>query len=144
MEPPSPFHSYSDIEMTETTQKHRALVADDDPIFTSMVAECLDGSFETTIVDNGAAALDLIEQRNFELAIIDLDMPRIDGFRLLGLLSGRTVPSKFAILVITGSRSSIDREEARRLGADGFLTKPVDWARLPDLVRSLIAAKTAR
>lgn len=118
---------------------HRILAADDDRVFTMLASSCLDSAgFTTTVVATGADAMEMLCCEAFDLAILDLDMPRIDGFRLLGLIQGQRSLDDLAILVISSSRTPSDRQEALRLGADAFLSKPVDWAGLPGIVARLI------
>jgi CheY-like chemotaxis protein len=127
--------------MVRNLIRQHVLVADDDLVFSQLVAACLAQEFATTVVGNGADALQLLERQKFDLAIVDLDMPRVDGFRLLGLVRGHLCLTKLALLVITSSRLAHDHGEAIRLGADAFLTKPVDWTAFPALVRGIIDAK---
>jgi CheY-like chemotaxis protein len=131
--------------MTAVYPPARVLVADDDPLSAGMAAACLGApDFMTTIVGTGADALELLHLERFDIALIDLDMPGIDGFRLMGLIKGRPGLIGMALLVVTCSRSTKDREEALRLGADGFLSKPVDWTTLPETVARLIDARHDR
>ncbi len=110
----------------------RALVVDDDPIFTTMAYSCLAAAgFETDTAGDGAEALALLEVGQFDIALIDLSMPRIDGFRLIGLIRSTPTLARLAILVISGRRDASAFEEALSLGANAFLTKPVEWLLLP-------------
>ena len=73
---------------------------------------------------NGAEALALVTDRRFDLILLDLNMPVMDGFAFLERLAerGGTRPP---IIVITTESSPEDRERARSLGAVAYVTKPV-------------------
>jgi CheY-like chemotaxis protein len=114
----------------------RVLVVDDDPIFTTMASSCLAASgFETETAGDGAEALELLEIGQFDIALIDLAMPRVDGFRLIGLIRSTPNLARLAILVVSGRRDSNSFEEALALGANAFLTKPLEWLLLPVHIR---------
>jgi len=129
--------------MSEPVQlAKRILIADDDPVFLSLATASLSAAnFAVTSAYNGADALEILQHQTFDTAIIDLDMPRIDGLRLIGLLRGMPSCRKLAILVISASQDSKTYKEARRLGADAFLTKPVDWSMLPVTVEQVWSKK---
>lgn len=127
---------------TNENGRPAVLVADDDPVFGSLAEACLDAAgFAPLLAEDGADAIDLLMRHRFDLAIIDLDMPEIDGFRLIGLIRGRPSLWQLGILVISSSRRRGDYEESLRVGADAYLAKPVDWQVLPATVAALIEAK---
>ncbi len=114
----------------------RVLVVDDDPVFTGLATSCLQAAgYETATACDGVEALELLQQRSFDLAMIDLAMPRVDGFRLIGMMRSWPSLSRLAIMVIS-SRSDVEAfEEAYALGANAFQTKPINWELLPLQVR---------
>jgi CheY-like chemotaxis protein len=119
----------------------RVLVVDDDPIFTTMAASCLAASgFATGSACDGAEALELLERRPIDVALIDLAMPRVDGFRLIGLIRSTPALVRLAIVVISARKDAASFEEALALGANAFLSKPLDWILLPVHVRYALNA----
>lgn len=121
------------------------LVVDDDPIFTAAAASCLGrAGFDVVVARDGVEALDRLEQRSFALMLVDLAMPRIDGFRLIGLVRSLAEHRQLPIMVVTGRADIAAVEEAYALGADAFQMKPVAWSLLPAQIRYMLrAAQTA-
>lgn len=121
------------------------LVVDDDPIFTAAAASCLGrAGFDVVVARDGVEALDKLEHTRFALMLVDLAMPRIDGFRLIGLVRSLAEHRHLPIMVMTGRADIAAVEEAYALGADAFQMKPVAWSLLPAQIRYMLrAAKTA-
>lgn len=120
------------------------LIADDDPLFRELAAACLEAQgYETVAVGDGAEALETLSRDTYSLAIIDLDMPRIDGWRLIALV--RAMPRYFTlpIIVASGSQNPDDHAQAQAFGVNQFLQKPIDWVSLPSRVATALDGKAA-
>lgn len=108
------------------------LVADDEPHIGRIIKTKLEqGPFHVTLVYDGAEALDALERSDdFRLLILDLMMPQVTGFEVLDRVRGdarwRTLPC----LVLTAAGQVHQEDEARRRGADDFMTKPFSPKRL--------------
>ncbi len=125
--------------MVEIAELKRILVADDDPVFREVAAECLrNAGHEVRLASQGAEAMTMLLQENFDLAIIDLLMPQIDGLRLIALMRVTPQLRDLPILIITSQEDPSVRADGMQVGANDYLTKPVDWARLPARVEALI------
>lgn len=83
--------------------------------------------------DNGAAALDLVERRSFDVVILDLMMPGMSGLDVLKELQARNADCE--VVVLTGEATVEFAVEAMKLGAREFLTKPISLKELDRLVR---------
>ena len=129
--------------MTGAAEPKRILVADDDPVFREVAATCLrEAGYEVCLAAQGAAAMDMLLSERFDLAIIDLLMPQIDGLRLIALMRATTQLRDLPILIITSQQDPALRADGMQVGADDFLTKPVDWSKLPACVAGLIEGKS--
>lgn len=107
----------------------RALVADDDPVMRSLIVANLEGRVDSvTEVEDGSEAWSLLLDRTFELALIDLSMPNIDGFTLVRCMRGHPRTRHLPIVVITASSDKASIERAFQEGATSFLTKPINWS----------------
>jgi DNA-binding NtrC family response regulator len=115
------------------TDRRRILVVDDDKVFRLSTAELLrqDGYEVMTAVD-GTEAVQALEAARFDLMLLDLRMPGIDGLSLVEVLRkrGEGVP----ILMITGFGSIETAVRSLHSGAEDFLTKPVD----PDVLSARV------
>jgi DNA-binding response OmpR family regulator len=115
------------------------LLVDDDPIFVSVATSCLSGAgFVVGTASDGAEALERIGTEIYDLAIIDLVMPRVDGFRLISFVRAHPVVKQLPIMVVTSRNDVAAVDEAWSLGADAFHTKPIDWTILPAQIRYVL------
>lgn len=111
--------------------RFRVLVADDDPVFQALVqTNLVNAGHIVDAVSDGAAALDALRQA-YDVAIVDLIMPRIDGFRLIALIRSTPQLEDLPIIVLSSRSDVAAVEEAYRLGANAFETKPVNWSLFP-------------
>lgn len=115
------------------------LVTDDDPLFTRLASSCLKSAGMTVqVAGDGGEALEALQRADFDAVLLDLSMPRVDGFRLLAWVRATPHLQNLPILVLS-ARNDVDAiEEAYRIGADGFQTKPVNWALLPVHLRHIV------
>ena len=86
---------------------------------------------------NGAEALQLLAERSFDLILLDLNMPVMDGFGFLERLAERGDPRP-PIIVITTESGAVDRERAKSLGAVAYVTKPVRGHELAQTVQQVL------
>lgn len=126
----------------------RLLVADDDAAFASLVAESLSFAFpgsELVVVSDGNAALKAVDERSCALAVIDLDMPGLNGIELTAAFRATPKAENMPIIVATATGGAPDWRLLQSLGAAGFLVKPIDAMALVALARSTLAkAKASR
>jgi signal transduction histidine kinase len=113
------------VAKNEKDREASILLMEDDPIVRrSMVAYLDDCGYKVTKAKDGREGLDLFGRQHFDLILVDLMMPNIDGFRVLGQITHRSplVPT----IVISGTGVVGDVVEALRLGAWDFLQKPLE------------------
>ena len=121
------------------------LIADDDPIFGQLAAACLrKAGFGADQAFDGAQAMHMLLAKNYDLAIVDLVMPRIDGLRLIGLIRATPRLIRLPILIVTSRSDPATRLEGLQVGANDYLTKPVDWPALPEIARRLALSRVSR
>ena len=102
------------------------LIVDDSQTLRLMVKICLKGlPYGVTEADNGAAALEALGGRSFDLILTDLNMPEVDGFSFIE--KARKLPSaeRTPIVVMTSREAETDIERAFALGAASYVHKPV-------------------
>ncbi len=112
----------------------RILIVEDEPRISSFVAKGLNADgFTTTIATDGVTGLDLASSGEFDLMVLDIGLPRLDGFSLLTRLreSGSTIP----VIVLTARDSVADTVTALEGGADDYMPKPFRFAELLARVR---------
>lgn len=92
------------------------------------------GGYEVTTAGSGQEALSYLAQRRFDLAIIDVAMPEMDGITLLEKLRKERRETRLPVIMLTASALDEDRVRAEAAGATDFLTKPISSWELLDVV----------
>ena len=106
----------------------KVLVADDDPFHRELcVAALEDSGFVVTAASDGAETLEKFEDNTFEIAIVDLTMPLVDGFEVIRRLRAKPATEHVPLIVITGHDDGGSVQRAFELGATSFLAKPLNW-----------------
>ena len=101
------------------------LAVDDSPSVIKMVEFALKTrGHEVTTAADGQAALESLERRRFDLLVLDINMPRLDGLSLLKLVRARAEWNDTLVLMLTTEGQDSDRDEALALGATGYMMKP--------------------
>ncbi|MBM3356686.1 MAG: response regulator [Betaproteobacteria bacterium] len=115
----------------------RILIAEDDPMLADgLVRSLKESDYAVDCVSEGGAADHVLAGQNYDLVILDLGLPRLDGFEVLRRLRHRG--SRVPVLVLTARDALDDRVKGLDLGADDYLTKPFDLPELEARVRALI------
>ena len=117
----------------------RVLVAEDDPEIQTLVCNLLeDEGYEVLAASNGVEALELLERESIEIMVLDLHMPRVDGFQVLQALEIPLAESPPRVVVVTATAVSEElRRKFQRRGYD-LLLKPFDAGDLSDAVRTQV------
>ncbi|HXV11562.1 MAG TPA: response regulator [Burkholderiales bacterium] len=115
----------------------RILIAEDDPVLADGLIRSLRGSdYAVDAAADGAEADQILSTHSFDLVILDLGLPKLEGFEVLRRLRRRG--SKTPVLILTALDALEDRVKGLDLGADDYLTKPFDLPELEARVRALI------
>jgi two-component system, OmpR family, copper resistance phosphate regulon response regulator CusR len=116
----------------------RILVVEDERKVASFIQQGLvEEGYAVELASDGATARDLvIEGPPFDLVVLDLMLPRLDGFELLKAARSRAVPTP--ILLLTARDSVADKVKGLDLGADDYLTKPFSFDEFLARVRALL------
>jgi diguanylate cyclase (GGDEF)-like protein len=99
--------------------------------------------FEIVEAESGLAALELIDNESFDLVLLDIMMPGIDGIETLKRIRQHRSASALPVIMVTGKTASENMVEALQLGANDYVTKPVDFAVALARVEAQISRKRA-
>lgn len=106
----------------------KILVADDDPFHREMsIAALEEAGFTVVSASDGAETLERFEDTTFDIAIVDLTMPLVDGFDVISHVRSRPATEHVPLIVITGHDDAQSVQRAFELGATSFLAKPLNW-----------------
>jgi two-component system chemotaxis response regulator CheY len=121
-------------------QRHRILIVEDSPTMRQLLGFALKRIPGVEIVEarDGMDGLRKVTSDPFELAIIDINMPVMDGLKLIHLIRDEESLAGLPIVVVTTEGADEDRTRAMALGADEYLTKPVQAGRLLAVVKGLL------
>ncbi|MFN0167820.1 MAG: response regulator [Bryobacteraceae bacterium] len=105
----------------------RILIVDDDPVCRDLLGESLSFmGYETRFASDGLEALELLEEETPDLILMDLAMPRLDGFGTIRRIRGDSRFVKLPVIAVTAHAMQDQREEALALGFNEYFTKPVN------------------
>ena len=116
------------------TDRIKLLIVDDEVKFLQAIARRLEmRDFDVTTASSGPEALEIAETERFDLALLDLKMPGMDGREVLEELKAR---HRFLeVIILTGHGSLDSAVECTKLGAFGYLPKPYELERLLVVLR---------
>lgn len=117
----------------------KILVVDDKKTLSTMLAQYLGTTFQTTIKKNGIQALESLQEGNIpDLIITDLEMPEMDGFELITKVRQSGFFKNIPIIVLSCRDNSSDRIKCLKLGADDYMVKPFNPEELMVRVEKLL------
>lgn len=118
----------------------RFLVVEDSPTMRQLIAFALKRVHGSKIVEasDGIDALKKLSAQGFDLILTDINMPIMDGLKLVSLIKGDEQHKNIPIIIITTEGAEEDRRKGLALGADAYLAKPIQTAELLRLVNQYI------
>ena len=115
----------------------RILVVEDDPDISHLLEINLrDNAFEVDVANNGVDGLELACTRDYQLIVLDLMLPGLDGLEICKRLRGQAIT--IPILMLTAKTSEFDRVLGLELGADDYLSKPFSIMELQARVKAIL------
>lgn len=122
----------------------RILIADDEPnIVLSLEFLMRRAGYEVEKVGDGDAALEAVRRAPPDLVLLDVMMPRRDGFEVCQEIRRDPALAGVRIAMLTAKGREVEREKGLALGADSYITKPFATQDVIDTVRSLLEGEEA-
>ena len=118
----------------------KILIVEDSPTMRQLIGfalKRLPGAEITEAVD-GVDGLKQINSNRFDLIITDINKPVMDGLKLISLVRRDVNYRNIPIMIITTEGAAEDRERALTLGADAYVTKPIQAGQVLDIAKSLL------
>ena len=111
--------------------KSRVLVAEDNPLNFELIRDLLDArGHEVEWARDGQEALDLASTGLFDLLLLDLHMPKLDGLEVVRAVRANPPPQPLKVIALTADAMVGVREDLFAAGVDGYLSKPLELAAL--------------
>ena len=105
----------------------KILIVDDEPDIVTVISKSLkDNGYEVITADNGQEALEKAKTEKPDLILLDLMLPRMDGYKVCGLLKNDTRYAKTPIILFTAKAQEKDKKLGEEVGADAYITKPFE------------------
>lgn len=118
-------------------ERLRILLVEDDAVLAHALQQALvQGGAAVDCVTDGAEASRVLEEQAYDVVLLDIGLPKLDGFSVLSQVRARDTQTP--ILIMTARDSLFDRVRGLDLGADDYLVKPFDLPELEARVRALI------
>jgi DNA-binding NtrC family response regulator len=116
-----------------TTKKNSILVVDDeDALRTVLSGELTNEGYDVKSASDGDEAISEVERAQYDLVLLDIKMPRMNGFEVLKYIKDKHAKTK--VVMLTGFADLKNAIESKKLGADDFVSKPYD---LVDLLTTI-------
>jgi two-component system chemotaxis response regulator CheY len=121
--------------------KHRILIVEDSPTMRQLLGYAMRRRKDIEVVEahDGMDGLRKLAEDDFSLALVDISMPVMDGLKLIQMIRADATLQQLPIAVVTTEGAKEDRERALALGANAYLTKPVQAQRVLETVEALLA-----
>lgn len=117
----------------------KVLAVDDSPSVRKLVEFSLKrGGFLVTTAQDGQEALEILVKDQFDAVVLDINMPRLDGFELLRRIKANTSTASVPVIMLTTEGHEMDKEEAKKLGASAYLVKPFKPSTLLELMNEVL------
>jgi len=130
--------------MELSMDRKRILIVEDSPTMRQLLVFALRRLKDVDIVEahDGMDGLRKVSSDHFDLALIDINMPVMDGLKLISLIRGEDSLCSIPIVVITTEGANEDRERALSLGANEYLTKPIQANHVLTIVKGLMKSES--
>lgn len=118
----------------------KILLVEDEPEFRLALRMRLEANgYDIIEADDGMSGLDAVRQQNPDLIILDVMLPRMNGFKVARLLKYSAKYKHVPLMMLTVMSQASDRKMGQAVGADAYLTKPYQPQELLDTISTLVS-----
>jgi CheY-like chemotaxis protein len=123
-----------------SAEEKRILIADDDPVILRLIQVNLElEGYQVLTANNGQEAVDVANAENPDLVILDIMMPRLDGYQACEQLKASDATKAIPVIFLSAKAQSGDIEKGRSFGVAAYLTKPFDPTELLEVVEQHVS-----
>jgi DNA-binding NtrC family response regulator len=121
-------------------EKNSILVVDDeDALRTVLSSELESEGYAVGTAGDGDEAISVLQTKSFDLVLLDIKMPRVDGFEVLRFIKERYPATK--VIMLTGFADLKNAIESKKLGAEDFVSKPYDLVDLLTTIERVLTSE---
>jgi DNA-binding NtrC family response regulator len=121
-------------------EKNSILVVDDeDALRTVLSSELESEGYAVATAGDGDEAISVLQGKSFDLVLLDIKMPRVDGFEVLRFIKERYPATK--VIMLTGFADLKNAIESKKLGAEDFVSKPYDLVDLLTTIERVLTSE---
>ncbi len=121
-----------------TDKRKTILIADDEESVRLLLKRHLGDKYIVLEASDGEEALDIARSQKLDLIITDINMPKIDGYAVCYAIKNDQATKTIPVVMLTALGSSLNKELAKQLNADGYLTKPFNPQDLQAIIRQFL------
>ena len=119
---------------------NKVLIAEDSSVIQNLVKKILEfQNFEISAVKNGEQVVQLLQKESFDIILLDINMPVMDGMECMKII--RALPDKkkaeIPVIAITGNARNYSEEDFKEAGFNDYLMKPLNFDKLVKIVKDL-------
>ncbi len=129
-------------ESTGVTARASVLIVDDNPDVRAMLGFTLSDDFVVRYAETGGAAIEELELRPPDIMLLDVNMPGVDGYDVLEVRRQRGLGPDTCVVMLSGNDDESDLVRSWALGAEAYLTKPIDPVQVAVKLRAHLAASS--
>jgi len=115
------------------------LIVDDDPVIRNLLSQILEEFQESGVrlltAENGEAAMESIKREKPDMIFLDVMMPKMNGFEVCDMVKRDPETKDIYIVMLTAKGQEIDKQKAKELGSDYYITKPFN---IDEILRKVI------
>jgi DNA-binding response OmpR family regulator len=121
---------------------HRILIVDDEPnIVLALELLMKREGYEIHTVDDGQKALDAVKEFRPDLIILDIMMPKMDGYEVCQRIRADASLKDISIIMLTAKGREVEREKGLALGADYYVTKPFSTREVMMMIKEVLSSR---
>ena len=128
--------------LTPDSSPYRILVVDDEPHIVQILRFTLEkAGYHVYTAENGQVALERIEELEPNLVILDIMMPKLDGYETCRMIKKDPATKNIPVILLTAKGREVDQKLGREVGASDYMTKPFSPSKLIERVQAILGVR---
>jgi len=119
-------------------KRKKIVIADDEYFIRLLVKKLLGAKYIVFEAGDGEEAINITRMEQPDLVLMDIMMPKLDGYAACGQIKRDEVTREIPVIMLTGAGQELIKKLALQIGADAYMTKPIDPERLWGEVKTLL------